>query len=141
MSIRIDLVRDLRELATYRISFHDHSVSHTLNCSTLVGNSSGLGTPRLELLSLESNVDNHIGIFNISSSGTESLSFASGIGETKINFSEPITDNSTTKSSLIKFESHGGNASGYMILTFQKKEGFENIGPARRKPTRPNAYR
>jgi len=141
MAIRIDLVNDLRETVSYRISVHDDSLEETINCSNLVGNSATLGTPRLELIGLESNLDNHFSIFNISSNSTENLTFSVGSGQTKINFSSPIIDQSITKSSLVKVICHGGNASGYVLLTFAKKEGFERVGSARRKIMRPNAYR
>jgi hypothetical protein len=138
-TLRIDTVSDLRETVTYRISFHDLSVNYTIDCSSLVGNSASIGTPRLELLSVKSNTDKHVSILNVSGSGTESLAFAVGIGKEDIGFPGGITDNSSVKSSQIKIESHG-NTSGYMFLTFVKKGGFANIGSARRKPLKPNAY-
>lgn len=140
MSIRKDLVRDLRETVLYRLSFHDHAVDTTINCSSLSGNSASLGVPRLELLNVKSNVDRHIGIFNLTPNNTESLSFAVGIGDTDISFSEPVQDMSSSYSSVVKIEAHGGNASGYILLTFAKKGGFENIGNARRKPLRRAPY-
>lgn len=140
MTVRTDLVRDLRETVSYRVSFHNNAVSQTINCSNLVGNSASLGTPRLELVHIKSNVDQHIGIFNVSSGGTDNLSFATGTGETEVTFASPIADNSTNKSSVVKVASHG-NASGYVMLTFIKRDGFENVGSARRKPNRPRPYR
>lgn len=140
MSVRTDLVRDLREMASYRVSFHNTTISETINCSNLVGNSASLGTSRIELIHVNSNVDQNIGIFNLSLSGTENLAFSTGTGETSITFSSPITDNSITKSSVVKLSS-ASNASGYVMLTFIKKSGFENTGSVRRKPNRPRPYR
>ena len=139
MPIRIDQVMDLRETVSYRVSFHDQTVNSTINCSTFVGNSATLGTPRIELLSIKSNVDKHLSVFNLTPANTESLAFAVGSGQTDLSFPGGIADESTRFSSVVKLESHG-NTSGYALLTFVKKGGFENIGNSRRKPQRPNPY-
>lgn len=139
MPIRIEQVMDLRETVSYRVSFHDQTVNSTINCSTFVGNSATLGTPRIELSSIKSNVDKHFSVFNLTPSGTESLAFSVGSGHTDLSFAGGIADQSTRYSSVVRLESHG-NTSGYALLTFVKKAGFENIGNARRKPQRPNPY-
>lgn len=138
-AIRVDKVMDLRETVSYRVSFHDYNVSETINCSTLVGNSASLGTPRMELLSIKSNVDKHFSVFNLTPGNTESLAFSTGSGHTDLSFAGGIADQSTRHSSVVKIESHA-NTSGYALLTFVKKAGFENIGRGRRKPQRPNPY-
>ena len=139
MAIRFDIVKDLRETVTYRAFFENESVSETFSCSTLVGSSATLGTPRLELFSVVSNVDKHVSLFNLSDAGTEYLSFSVGSGPSSISFDGGVADQSAVHSSVIKIGSDT-STTGYMIMTFIKKGGFTDIGRYRRKPNRPNPY-
>jgi hypothetical protein len=139
MTIRFDIVKDLRETVTYRVFFENETVSETFDCSTLVGNSATLGTPRLELFSVASNVDKHISLFNVSVAGTESICFSAGLGSSSISFNGGVEDTSGEYSSVVKIASDN-STTGYMIMTFIKKGGFEDIGRHRRKPNRPNPY-
>jgi len=140
MAIRIDKLNDLRESASYLVSFDKHHTASTINCSTLVGNSASLSTPRIELIGLESSLNGGIKIENVSATGTDYLSLAIGIGSSKVSFSRSIEDVSEVHSSVIKITPEG-QTTGYVLITFQKKEGFVGIGLNRRKMLRNRPYR
>jgi len=140
MAIRIDKLNDLRESVTYLVSFDKHHAASTINCSTLVGNSASLSIPRIELLGFESSLSNAIKIENCSASGTDYLSLAIGIGSSRASFYRSIEDGSSDYSSVVKITPEA-QTSGYVLITFRKKQGFEDIGLNRRKMLRNRPYR